>query len=174
MLFLDLANRRNDLIVAQRLHCQVETHLVVAHAGATVRNDARTQFFGTLERSIHDQVAVGHQQWVLALVPLARPHERLDEAVPDRRATVHGDVAGRAQFGGALLDELTLFGIHTTGVGKHGVHRIAPLLQIRNAEAGVQTTGKRENDVLGAGSRDWGFGIGGSDLLRHGGLLGVD
>ena len=165
---LNLADRRHDLVVAQRLHRQVETHLVIAHAGATVCDRVRAQFGGALQRGLDNQVTVGHQQRVLALVALARPHEWLDETGPDRRAAIHGDVAGYAHFLRAPFDEGALRGIDTAGVGKYGMHGPAVLLQPRHAEAGVEATGKGEDDVFGAGNREW--GIGNRDSVGHGGL----
>src|SRR5690606_31654913 len=98
VLLLDLADRGDDAVVALRLDRQVEADLVVAHAGAAVGDGIGAQLGGALERGIDDQVAVGDQQRVLALVALAGLHERFDEAVPDRLAAVDGDVAGHAQF----------------------------------------------------------------------------
>ena len=146
---LDLADRRHDAVVATGLHRKIETHLVVAHAGATVRDGIGAQLGGPLQRGVDDQVAVGHQQRVLALVTLARPHERLDEALPDRRATIDGDVAGHAQLGGALLDEGAFFGIHAAGIGEHGMDVPAAFLQVGHAEAGVEAAGEGEDDVFG-------------------------
>ena len=118
------------------------------------------QLGSTLQRGIDDQVAVRDQQRVLALVAFAGPHKRLDEAFPDGRATVDGKVARHAQFGGALLDEVTLFIIDAAGVGEHGVHVVAALLQVRHAEAGIQAAGEGENDVFVAhGVRSTGMGI---------------
>src|SRR5690606_998454 len=151
VLLLDLADRRHDAVVALGLYRQVEAHLVVAHAGAAVGDGVGAQFGGAPERGVHDQVAVRHQQRVLALVALAGPHERLDESVPDRRAAVDGDVAGHAELGRALLDELALVGVHAAGVGEHGMHPPAALLQVGHAEAGIQAAGEGEDDVFGIG-----------------------
>src|SRR5690606_35393117 len=68
---------------------------------------------------------------------------------PQRRATVDGDVAGHAQLGGALLDVGACLGIHAAGVGEHGVHVPALFLQVGHAEAGIQATGKGQEDVAG-------------------------
>jgi len=122
--------------------------LVVAHAGAAVGDDVGAQFGGALERGVHDQVTIRDQQRVLPLVALTGPHERLDEATPDGRATVDGDVAGDAQFGGTLFDEIALFVIHATGIGEHGVHVVAALLQVGHAEAGVESAGEGQDDVF--------------------------
>src|SRR3546814_8345436 len=43
VLLLDLADRRQDGVIAAGLDRQIEAHLIVAHAGAAVRNRARTQ-----------------------------------------------------------------------------------------------------------------------------------
>src|SRR3546814_18508970 len=67
VLLLDLADRRQDGVIAAGLDRQIEAHLIVAHAGAAVRNRARTQFGGALERGIDDQVAIRDQQRILAL-----------------------------------------------------------------------------------------------------------
>src|SRR5690606_28204638 len=53
--FLDLADRRDDLVVAQRLDRQVEPDLVVAHAGAAVRDRARAQLGSPLQRCLDNQ-----------------------------------------------------------------------------------------------------------------------
>src|SRR5690606_29975912 len=122
VLLLDLADRGHDAVVAAGLDRQVEAHLVVAHAGAAVGDRIGAQFGGTRQRGVDDQVAVRDQQRVLALVALASPDERPDEARPDRRAAVDGDVAGHAQLRRALLDDRALVGIDSTGIGEHGVH----------------------------------------------------
>src|SRR3546814_20984038 len=77
-----------------------------------------------------------------SLVAFAGPHERLDEAGPDRRTAVDRDMAGHAQFLRAVLDEGALFSVDTAGIGEHGVHGPAALLQIGHAEAGVEAAGK--------------------------------
>jgi hypothetical protein len=127
---LDFADGRDDLVIAARLHRQVEAHLVVAHARATVRDGARAERVRACERRVDDQVTVGHQQRVLALVALARHHERLDEAFPDRGAAVDGDVRGHAEFRGARFDGRALFRVDAAGVGEHGVDVPAALLQV--------------------------------------------
>ena len=145
---LDLTDRGDDFVIAQGLDRQVKTHLVIAHAGAAVGNGLGAQLGAALQRGVDNQVAVGDQQRVLALVGLAGHHERLDEAFPDRRATVDGDMAGHAQLGGALFDEITLFGIHAAGVGEHGMHVPAALLQVGHAEGGIQSAGEGQDDVF--------------------------
>src|SRR5690242_14772401 len=145
---LDFADRGDDFEIAQRLHSKVETHLVVAHAGAAVRDRARVEFARALDRGFHDQIAIRNQQRILALVTLARPNERLDEVFPQRGAAIDGDVRGDAQFLGARLDVRTLLGTHAAGIGEHGVHAPTAFQQVRYAEAGVEATGKGENDVL--------------------------
>src|SRR3546814_4958413 len=101
---------------------------------------------------------------------LARPRERLDEAVPDRRPAVDGDVAGHAQLRRARLDGRALFGVDAAGICEHRVHRPAALLQPRHAEAGVEAATEGQDDVGGAGIGDWGFEIRESGLLRHEGI----
>ena len=145
---LDFADRRDDPIVAQGLHRQVETHLVIAHAGAAVRNLARSQFVAALQGGFDNEVTIRHQQRVLALVALACPDERLHEAVPEGGTAIDSDVAGNAKLGGAALDEGALFGIDAAGVGEHGVHRVAALAQVGNAEAGVQAACEGQHDVF--------------------------
>ncbi len=113
-----------------------------------MRNCLGAQFLGPSDGRVDDQIAVGHQQRVLALVGLAGLYERLDEAFPDSRTTVDGDMAGHAQLRCALLDIGALFGINAAGVGKHGMHGPAALLEIRHAEAGVEATGEGENDIF--------------------------
>src|SRR6185437_1109759 len=49
---LDLADRRDDDVIAERLDRQVETHLVVTHARAAVRDEFRTQLIAALERGL--------------------------------------------------------------------------------------------------------------------------
>ena len=61
VLFLDFTDRRNDAVLALRLHCQVKAHLVIAHAGAAMRDGIGTQCFRPRQRGIHDQIAVRHQ-----------------------------------------------------------------------------------------------------------------
>src|SRR3546814_10258497 len=82
---LDFPDRRDDAVTTGSLHREIEAHLVVAHSGAAVRDRVGAQVARARQRGVDDQVAVGHQQRILPLVALARPHERLDEAVPDRR-----------------------------------------------------------------------------------------
>src|SRR5690606_21166137 len=86
------------------------------------------------------------QQRVLALVALASHDEGLDEALPQRRSAVDGDVAGGAQLGSARLDVGAFLGIDAAGVGEDGVHGPAPLAQPGNAEAGVEAAGEGEDD----------------------------
>src|SRR5690606_30815385 len=44
-----------------------------------------------------------------------------------------------------------LVGVHAAGVGEHGVHPPAALLQPGHAEAGIQAAGEGEDDVFGIG-----------------------
>jgi hypothetical protein len=105
-----------------------------------------------LERRIDNQIAVGNEQRILALIRLAGPDERLDEAVPDRLPAVDGHVRGDAELLRALFDVFALLGIDAAGVGEHGVHGPAALLEIRHAETGIESTGKREDDVFAHGT----------------------
>src|SRR5476649_566642 len=98
MLLLDFADRRDYLVITERLHREIETHLIVAHAGATVRDGASAEFIGARDGGVDDQVTIGHQQRILPLIALAGPDEWFDEAVPECRAAVGGDVTGDAQF----------------------------------------------------------------------------
>jgi hypothetical protein len=45
----------------------------------------------------------------------------------------------RTKIGGALFDVGALLGIDAAGVGEHGVHGPAALLQVGNAETGVES-----------------------------------
>jgi hypothetical protein len=121
-----------------------------------------------LSDGIDDQIAIGHQQRILPLIALTRPDEGFDEAVPDRRAAVDGDVRGGLQFRGALLDEGTLLGIDATGVGEDGVHGPAAFLQPGDAEAGVEAAGEGEDDGFFVGHESAGMkvGCGCSDVFR--------
>jgi hypothetical protein len=159
---LDFADRRDDAVIATRLHRQVETHLVVAHAGATVGDGLGAEVPGPRERGSDDQVAVADQQRILRLVALARTHERLDETGPDRRAPVDGGVRRHAEFGGALLDVRTLLRIHAAGIGEHGVHVPAAFPEVWHAETGVEAAGEGQDDVLAFGIGNRGLGIRGS------------
>src|SRR5690606_20325898 len=89
---------------------------------------------------------VRDQQRVLALVALAGHDEGRDEALPQRRPAVDGDVAGGAQLGGTGFDVRTLRGVDAAGVGKDGVHGPAALAQPGDAEAGVEAAGEGEDD----------------------------
>ncbi len=155
---LDFANRCNDLVVAERFHTEVEAHLVVAHARATVRNGQRADLRCSGKHRLDDQIAIRYEQRILALVALARPDERLDEARPDRGASVHTDVTRGTQLERARLDSRAFPRINPAAVREHGMHRVAAFAQPRNAEAGVEATGEGQDDVL-VGNRGWGFGI---------------
>src|SRR5690606_1425634 len=97
----------------------------------------------------------------LALVALSGPHERLDEAVPDRGAAIDGEVRGHAELGGTRLDRRAFGRVHAAGVGEHGMHVPAALLQVGHAERGVQAAAEGEHDVAGrAGNVEWGMGNG--------------
>ena len=158
MFFLDLADRRDDFVVAERLDGQVETHLVVAHAGTAVRNGAGSDFGSALQGRFHDQIAIRHQQRILALVTFTRPHEGLDEIAPDGWATIDRDMAGSTQFRRALLDVLALRIVHAAGIGKNRVHVISALLEPGNAKTRVEPARERKHDVFGVGNGEWGIG----------------
>ena len=148
---LDFADRRDDREVAAGLDREIETHLIVAHAGATVGDDLRAESLRARQGGVDDQITVGDQQRILALVGLAGPDERLDEAVPQRRAAVDGDVRCDAELLRAVFDERALLGVDAAGIGEHGMHRPALFLQIGHAETGVEAAGECENDVFGLG-----------------------
>src|SRR5581483_7988659 len=95
---------------------------------------------------------------------LARPHERLDEAAPDRRAAVDGGVARDPELVSPRLDIGALFGVDATRVGEYRVHGPTALLQIRHAKARVETAREGEDD----GFR--GFGADDGELGGHGGF----
>src|SRR5262249_28031959 len=71
-----------------------------------------------------------------------------DEAVPDRLRSVDRAMRCDAELLRALFDVVALLGRNAAGVGEHGVHGVAALLQIRHAEARVESARKREHDVL--------------------------
>ena len=149
MFLLDFPYRRDDLVIAQCLHGKVETHLVVAHAGATVRDNAGAEFISAAQRGFNDEIAVGNQQRILALVTLARPDKGFHEPRPDGGAAIDCHMAGHAQFRGTRFDEGTLLGVHAAGIGKNRMHGPAAFLQVRHAEAGVEAAGEGEDDVFG-------------------------
>src|SRR5690606_38024035 len=105
-----------------------------------------------------DQVTVRDQQRILALVTLAGPDERLDEAVPDRGTAVDGEVRGHAQLRRPRLDRGAFGRVHAAGVGEHGVHVPALLLEVGNAEGGVQAAAEGQHDIPGrrSGNGEWG------------------
>jgi len=58
---------------------------------------------------------------------------------------------GDAKLLRALLDVGAFFGIHAAGVGEHRVHGPAAFLEVGHAETGVESAGKREDDVFAHG-----------------------
>src|SRR5262249_48301329 len=112
------------------------------------REELRAELVAALERFLDDDVAVGHQQRILALVELAGLDQRLDEAVPDRLRCIDRAVRGDAELLGARFDVVALADRYAAGVGEHRVHGVAAFLEVRHAEARVETARKREHDVL--------------------------
>ena len=152
VLLLDLADRRDDLVVAERLDREIEAHLIVAHAGAAVREDFGAELVAAFQRFLDDDVAIRDEQRILALVELAGLDQRLHEAVPDRLRSVDRAMRGDAELLRALLDVIALLGRNAAGVGEHRVHRIAAFLEVRHAEARVEAAREREHDVPGSSS----------------------
>ena len=150
VLLLDFANRADDGVVAAGFDRQIETHLIVAHAGAAVGDDLRTEIPRAREGGVDNQITVRDQQRILALVSLAGPDERLDESIPQRRPAVDSDVRCDAELLRALFDERAFLGINATGIGEHGMHGPTLFLQIGHAETGVEAAGEGENDVFAA------------------------
>ena len=162
VLFLDFANWRDDLVVAQRFHRQIKAHLVIAHASTTMRDASSAKFLRTRQCRFDNQVSIRDKQRVLPLITLADLHERLDEAAPDRRAAIDRHMTRRTELDGTRLDKRALLVIDTPGIGKHRMHGVTTLPQPGNAEAGVESAGEGKDNVLAfsaGGIRDSGFGI---------------
>jgi hypothetical protein len=143
---LDVADRREDVVVAERADGLVEADLVVAHAGAAVREQAGPAGVGEGERLLDDDVAVRDEQRVDVLVELAADHQRDDDAVPDRLGAVVGDVLDGAELARAGLDVGALGRVDAAGVDEQGDDVVAALAQVRHAEGGVEAAGEGEDD----------------------------
>jgi hypothetical protein len=96
VLALDVPDGRQDRVVAACAHREIEADLIVSHSGAAVGKELRAPGVGGFEGLLHDDVAIGDEEWILILVEVAAHHEGNDDVAPHFVCAVDGEVLHHA------------------------------------------------------------------------------
>jgi hypothetical protein len=154
-----VAPRRDDLeFRAERLVGELEAHLVVALAGAAVRDRVRTDFERVLDLALREDRSrhAGAEQ-VAPLVERHRAHAR-PHVVGEPWALQRVDAARHRARTARLLLEAAQLLVTLADVAAVRMHfAVVVLLQPRNDDRGVEAAGVGEDDLL---------------LLAHGDVVG--
>jgi hypothetical protein len=145
-LLLDFANRGDDVVIAESSHGQIETHLVIPHTGASVREVASADPVAQLQCLLHDHITVGTQQRILVLIKTATPKHRQHDMSPDFRAGFRDLVADCAELCRTRCDVSALVFCDATCVDEQCRDLVSLLGQPWDAKAGIETAGERKHD----------------------------
>ena len=146
---LPFPQRRDDLQLGrQRLHGDVETDLVVAFAGAAVRNSRRTFISRDCHHLAGDQRAGERRcQRIVALVACAGKEGRKGEVADERLLGVLPDVARGARRHRERL-KLLARPVHPHIDGQSDNVVAALFLEPADGDRGVEAAGVGEDDLL--------------------------